>query len=427
MCTRKGWRVILFFALALVLALAGCASEPQAVVIAPSLTMAPTIQIPTTGVAPTATPRPTETVTPSGTPAETPSATRTGTPAQTATHTETPTPTLAPSVTPTPPPVTLQGRLFFDKNGSGLRDREDENGLVGYTVCALGACVVTGEDGTFVLELPGDSGATVHLTFDDPNKGNPALEMRYINEWKGPVVIPAYTMNGVDVPEQHLNDTDIMRLDDGMYVPANTVGEIGLMQGLLTSPFACADADKISWVSHFDHDSRPGHIINYLGETQPWRDDNPGLGTWDGHAGTDYGVPVGTFIVASLPGVMTHEFVNPDNGARVGRIEYRDVADDSHFFPLEVFAHHCAVLIKDVPDRVRWEGAPRVYRGQIVALSGMTGHFIPHLHFSYATHPLPTYAGEMKDVGAYGVQFQTEDYAERISAWTIYNTPVCYP
>ena len=423
MSTGKGLRVVLLSALACVLALTGCTAEPQAVVSAPSLTMAPTTESPTTRAVPTATLRPTDTVAPWATATDAPTATRTRTATKTATHTETPTPTLTPSATPTQPPVTLQGRFFFDKNGSGLRDREDENGLVGYRVCALGTCVATGEDGAFVLELPGDSGATVHLTFDDPNKGNPALEMRYINEWKGPVVIPAYTMNGVDVPEQHLNDTRVVRLSEGADVESGAPSAIGLMQGFLTLPFRCADLSQVGEWYGFDHDPREGSVLSYLGDTV--RSFNPGEpGTGDNHAGDDFGIPEGEFVVAPLQGIMTNEFVNQDNGSRVGRIEDRDLVDRQGHFVVVVFAHHSVPLVEGVPSEYSWSDFRGVYRGQIVALSGMTGTGWPHLHFGYAGNPLIS-TGPFEAYDPFGVQYSTTIASDRYSAWTVYNSPVC--
>jgi len=149
-------------------------------------------------------------------------------PSATATMTPTPEPTL------TPTPVVFEGRLFFDMNGSGLRDEAsfqyeadrlsderqplqadllaaltaylaehpelqdgdlvtlEEPGLSGYTVCAKSNCVTTDAKGKFQL-VQADAGSRINITIKDPNAGTPALEMRYTNKWKGEVTVPEYT------------------------------------------------------------------------------------------------------------------------------------------------------------------------------------------------------------------------------------------
>ncbi len=49
---------------------------------------------------------------------------------------------------------------------------------------------------------------------------------------------PAYEMNGVEVPEQHLNDTEMIPISNGVYIDQfKKENKIGLMQGFLTLPF----------------------------------------------------------------------------------------------------------------------------------------------------------------------------------------------
>jgi len=142
--------------------------------------------------------------------------------------------TPTPEPTPTPTPVVLEGRLFFDMNGSGLRDEAsfqydaarlsderqplqadllvaltaylaehpelkdgdlvtlEEPGLSGYTVCAKSNCVTTDAEGVFQL-VQSEVESRINITIKDPNAGTPALEMRYTNKWKGEVTVPEYT------------------------------------------------------------------------------------------------------------------------------------------------------------------------------------------------------------------------------------------
>jgi len=211
--------------------------------------------------------------------------------------------------------------LFFDYNGSGLRE-DTEPPIAGFGVCAtvMGqeeVCTHTDEDGRYVFESLAQAGTQAHLSFVDPNADDPALAFRYVNLWNGPVVIPAYEMSGVQVPDQRLNDTEIVPIARGIDTRTGENDEVGLMQGFLTLPFRCEDIHQIEWISHFDHDPRPGSVMNWYGNTNVWTDDDPGFGTWDGHSGTDFGVSSGTYLVASAPAILAHEFVNPDNGARV--------------------------------------------------------------------------------------------------------------
>jgi len=163
-------------------------------------------------------------------PAPTSTPTVTNTPTATATYTPSPTSTL----TPTPTPVPLEGRLFFDMNGSGLQDQAsfsydparltdarqplqpdllkaitayaqahpelkkgnlatiEEPALSGYKVCVGDSCGTTDADGKFSIADPGAS-PSPQLVITDPNAGTPALEMRFKTKWNGPITIPAYT------------------------------------------------------------------------------------------------------------------------------------------------------------------------------------------------------------------------------------------
>jgi len=130
----------------------------------------------------------------------------------------------------------LEGRLFLDMNGSGLRDKAtfnydperladprqplqpdlaevvddyvsahpdikdgdlitiEEPGLSGYTVCAETDCAQTDPQGNFSLPIKsGTSGAWIQIA--DPNAGTPTLAMRYINIWNSAVTVPSYTQD----------------------------------------------------------------------------------------------------------------------------------------------------------------------------------------------------------------------------------------
>jgi hypothetical protein len=97
----------------------------------------------------------------------------------------------------------------------------------------MSSCDTTNAEGKFTTADPGISTSPT-LKITDPDAGTPALEMRYINKWNGAVVIPAYEMNEVKVPDQHLNDTEVIAIADGINVKRDQLVEIGLMQGFIT-------------------------------------------------------------------------------------------------------------------------------------------------------------------------------------------------
>ena len=346
-------------------------------------------------------------------------ATATNAPAPTLTSAPIVSPTTSPTPTPepTPTPVPLEGRLFFDMNGSGLMDEAsfnydaarltderqplqadllaainayvaehpdlktgdlitlEEPGLSGYSVCAKSNCVTTDAEGKFQLIEP-NVDRFLNITIKDPNAGTPELEMRYINKWKREVTVPAYEMNGVQVPEQHLNDTSIFKLSDGATLQPGSPNEIGLMQGFLTLPFVAEQVPKPFIWNYFDiigirlfnnvtnyWNSQDGHILNYNGiynkEGNPFRYI---AGVSDSHNGLDFVLPVNNFIVNTNSLSSIYEIEKNDDGENLLILKgedksIKDIAND--------YGHLNAQLLA--------ASTTSIYRGQIIALSGDTG------------------------------------------------------
>jgi len=355
--------------------------------------------------------------------------------ASTATATEKPTITAMDTTVPTAtntsvPP--LEGKLFFDMNGSGLQDEASftfdptrladsrqplqldlanavndfvsthsnlkngdlitiqEPGLSGFTVCVQSECVQTDGQGNFLLPNTGGA-SSVSITITDPNAGTPALAMRHINQWNRTVVFPSYEMNGIQVPEQHLNDTIEIPIENAIDIKAGTDINIGLMQGFLRSPFPEGFPAYIQ--GFFDIDGRypwdrNGTVHNYLGDTYNWADGNPfssvdsdkinrsslifpGVsGTEDGHDGIDIRMNLLTPIVATIPGKVIKTYW--ENGQDIlidnfiGNVNYR------------TFYGHLDKRVVVTPEQI-------VYPGQIIGFSSNTGegnNGIPALHFS---------------------------------------------
>jgi len=329
---------------------------------------------------------PTYTVTPAPTPTETPSPTPTLTASPTATSTATPSPTTTPTATAsptptrTPPPTyTLSGRVFFDYNGSGLQE-ESEPGIEGVPVFvdSVGGALhtTTAADGSYTIA---DVPPGAHQVYVQSPTQDPATAFRYINKFLGWVDIPAYEMNGVQVPAQHLPDAEIRSINQPLDVKVNgsTRLDVALMQGFLTLPVA--EGYPAFILGYFDLDGvsqyEPnGRAIAYNGNRFFWGNgdynapvtsrgidpltlDFPGVsGVQDRHSAVDVRVDLLTPLVSPAAGTVSRVFW--ENRQDI-KIVHDEVAGQAY----RTFLGH---LDMHVPVSV----GQRVYRGQIVALSG---------------------------------------------------------
>ena len=362
----------------------------------------------------------------------------TQTPSPEPSHTAVPsqTPSATPTITPTlVPTYQLTGRVFFDMNGSGLQDiaysfadgelvEQAEPVIEGVSICIKNAgkesCTVSGSDGTYLFE--GLVAGSILVNIESPTE-DPETAFRYINIYNGPSVIPAYEMNGVQVPEQHLSDTEIKTIDTRLVhsVPGEAMN-IALMQGFLTLPYRVGDSDTTYGYHGFDHDGTVGRVLGYDGLTSLVRIDPNipttmyGEGIEDGHTGIDWGMPIGAFIVASAPGSVVNRAgisINQDvrHGFYVG----------GRHETMSVFGHLSFSLV----NQGQW-----VQRGQIVAASGISGTAWPHLHFDllFGEQNLPEpddYLpnGYQKDPFGVVMPIEVNFPNERWSSWTVFNNP----
>ena len=311
-----------------------------------------------------------------------------------------PTATFLPTSTPTEtliPLVDLTGSLFFDYNGNGVWD-VSEPLIDGFGVCAKAdqqewSCTKTDEQGHFIFESIGPEGAHLLLKFEDPNAGDPAVAFRYINLWYDPVVIEAYEMNGVIVPEQHLNDTKVLQIDEVLGSKAGEDIELGLMQGLLRIPFST----KIDFfiVNFFDLDNsfcQPGSDPHKCPNVRDWRGKSH---TYDGEGGMDYVTNKGTVFLASAEG-------------KVKSVEYEE--NSGNFVVLDhgngivtYYRHANTILVKE---------GEKVFSGSVIGLVGNTGNSsTPHLHF------------EMHINGIHTDHYRDLFSNDSISYWTKDNDP----
>jgi len=263
----------------------------------------------------------------------------------------------------------LEGKLFFDYNGSGLQE-EGEPTISGFGVCANDlfsdedVCVISDKDGFFSLSEIAPEGMKVDLRFVDPNADDPALAFRYINLWKGPVVIPAYEMNRVQVPEQHLNNTEAIPIHETAEFEAGMGIELGLMQGFFTLPYLYSDKDNYWIINYVDLDINFGTVRNYFGNKNKFGDPigNPVvIRTTDQHYGIDFDGPEGAWVLSPAFGIAYYI------GEEHNQIQIMHVKNLStglgHFNNLVVSKNQ------------------QLFRGQIVAINGTYNTHHPHIHF----------------------------------------------
>jgi len=296
-----------------------------------------------------------------------------------------------------------------------------EPGLSGYTACIQKECVQTDAQGNFSIPNPtGASSASLQIT--DPHAEDPALAMRYINHWKGPVTVPAYTKEvdaatmvrltiipGCDVDQvalvcklddvtlqvrdQHLNDTEIVPLEKGILIKGGLNNEIGLIDGFLTLPFVSEQVpDPFIW-DYFDiigkrlfddagkntfQSTQDGIMLNYNGfyhqiiSPATQSSELTRLvqlsGVGDSHTGLDYLIPISNFVVSSAP-TSSVWFLLDEHTANL----LFPVADEN----FETCYGHLTNLVVDLNQII--------YRGQIIGISGNDGEIpVPQLHFHHA-------------------------------------------
>lgn len=355
-----------------------------------------TVYLPFVSREPTATLTATPTVTPRATLTRTP----TGTATRTVTYTATPTATPTATSTQTPiPSYTLSGRVFFDYNGSGLQE-EGEPGIQGVPVWvdSLGSAVhaTTGADGSYSIPNvpPG-----AHQVYVSSPAQDPATAFRYINKFLRWVDIPAYEMNGVQVPAQHVPDTQILPIAESLAVSMTNNQElnVALMHGFLTLPFVRAQYPepwawnwfdivgyRVSDAQHTYDNTKDGIVLSYAGrysreltleELQRLIAGERISGVSDSHTGMDHWSRVGNWVVSGAPTSRVY-YVREDQAQlnqifaeQATGVDYVDYETDSAHFLAQVVALH-----------------QTVYRGQILGVNGdVIGPLpIPQVHFSLA-------------------------------------------
>jgi len=287
----------------------------------------------------------------------------------------------------------------------------DEPGLPGYTVCVQSECAQTDQEGSF--SLPNASGASrASIKITDPYADFPAWAMRYINDWKGAVTVPAYTKDidaatmarlttiplcdadlealvckldedTLQVRDQHLNDTSIIPIAKGTSIKSGQDNNIGLMQGFLTLPFVSEQVPKPFIWGYFDiigkrilndnityNDTQDGIILNYDGKYNLPIDFSRVLngehfsGVGDSHTGLDILLPMGTYELSALPTSKVLSLAGPPSYPEFMTFLWFENPNNPANHYMTVYGHQNNQLVNS--DQT-------VYRGQIIGLSGNSG------------------------------------------------------
>lgn len=348
-----------------------------------------------------------------------------------------PTPTASPIPTITEQPVTLTGRLFFDMDVSGTQNEIQmkyydglihpknknqvqnldfvknleqyiqshpntkdgtritilEPGLSNYAVCAFisdipAGCALTDSQGDFSLSGSGiRKGDPVGLSIIDKNVDKTAT-MRYQNRFVKSVIIPAYTMNARQVPEQRLTQTHIMKISNRFYITASEEKVIrGLLQGFM--PYQIIRGEPYIY-SFFDHDLRKGYGLDWRNRTGliPRTYNQIPNKMTDNLDGIDIGGQKGDFVLSAGFGMATVK-----ESEKYGKQVVVMIDNIPH---LLTYSHLDTVLVADMQE---------VFTGQIIGIIGRSGKDVgaPHVHL---------------DVGSSGVDPFGDPLGKYEQVWT---------
>jgi murein DD-endopeptidase MepM/ murein hydrolase activator NlpD len=245
--------------------------------------------------------------------------------------------------------------------------------------------------------------------------------MRYINQWNKAVVIPAYEMNGVQVPEQHLNDTTVIPIGDGIFITVGADNNVGLMQGSFKGPFFSEDLSEIYIWGYFDvlqstdvcngiGITPDGKVSSYDGrlttEGGLFNAVNPKVGVGDGHTGYDFRAPVGTKAINAGPAAVVMFADTHSDGEKFVILEYKLGSEDLASY----YGHLSSFFV---------EQGDKILPGQIVGLTDHSGsspyyqlHWDLAVFINGCTRYLPVFYSDISGINS--------TIAKR-NDWTVFN------
>ncbi len=234
---------------------------------------------------------------------------------------------------------------------------------------------------------------------------------RYRVESSGYVDVPAYYINGRRVAKQRLPDGRVSPIQDPfeLEVTADTILELGLIQGYLTDPFACRDRERITETHGYDLDPARGKVRDYRGETA--MEYGSGGRTADGHQAVDWGNSnrnvIGTPVRAAAPGIVVFagEDATLHGNCRMVTLAHPYSGHKTGYVHLE------EILVED---------GQELKRGQILGTLGDSCTDWPHLHFTFN----PGWDPQEQNWSNKDPFRDTQDPGS-YTWWTADNQPVC--
>ena len=295
--------------------------------------------------------------------------------------------------------ATLIGKLFFDYNGNGKQDN-NEPSIVDAKVQLRNSI------GNVVAEAATDSSGAFKIV--DAPVGNykliPVADAKFRYMCRSPDEFAG------------VSDGYMITLSKG-----TTELNVGLMEGLLTSPFH-RNQSRIHPHGLVDLDPRPNYVRDWKG----------GDGAYDGHKGTDFIAEKGTEILAAAPGQIFFAWNGWPNKPSWGD------SNDSWKNGYSVIIHHennywsqynhlDSITVKEV---MYGDMKQFVKRGDVIGYCGYTG-FLPdlvtpmspddtHLHFQIIDTTFDTSGVNSIDPfrDLYFGQYSYSRLSNPVSLWT---------
>lgn len=244
----------------------------------------------------------------------------------------------------------LQGRVFFDYNGNGVRDGEEpavQNAKV--QIRNINAQVIveqlTDSSGDYKLDIPaGDYELSVKP--DTSKQGNPNF---------------SYMCTSPSEIRPISDNYDLTVVGDDRF-------DVGLMEGPFTQPFRSSTDYYVACYYNWDSSSKETRNSSYLwwnGQSGDFRD----LFMYN-NAGIDMPMPAGTDVLAPAPGIVSS---GPQHGPQ-GQLGVSLAYPDAGLGEFGTFFNHLSEIL--LPE------GTTVARGDVVAKSGESGTWTPHLHFN---------------------------------------------
>ena len=253
---------------------------------------------------------------------------------------------------------TLQGQLFFDYNGNGIQDAgepavQNTNVQIQDWNAQVIAQALTDSSGDYKVDIP----AGDYQLFIQPDESKPEN--------------PNFT-------HMCTSPSDLRAISNGYFLSvfADDVFNVGLMEGPFTQPFRSSTDYYVGCYYNWDSRSKETLHSPYLwwnGQSgynyELVYPQNPG-GAMYNNAGIDMPMEIGTDVLAPAPGIMSS---GPQHGPQ-GQLGVSIAHPGAGLGIFGTFYNHLSEIL--LPE------GTTVARGDVIAKSGESGTWTPHLHWN---------------------------------------------